>query len=96
MGFRFQKRIKLGGGLGLNISKSGISPSLRTKMGTFSKYGYSAKTGIPGLKYQNSGCLVLFLFTGFLTFLIYTLKRYGISKRILQKRRNLCPGAFCQ
>ncbi|WP_343695034.1 DUF4236 domain-containing protein [Flavobacterium sp.] len=74
MGFRFQKRINLGGGLGLNISKSGISPSLRTKMGTFSKRGYSTKTGIPGVRYQNSGCLVLFVFTGFITFLIYNLK----------------------
>ncbi|MBW1655239.1 DUF4236 domain-containing protein [Flavobacterium quisquiliarum] len=73
MGFRFQKRIKLGGGLGLNINNSGISPSFRTKMGTFSKNGYSTKTGIPGIRYQ-SGCLVLFVFTGLLTFLIYTLK----------------------
>ncbi|OOV18629.1 DUF4236 domain-containing protein [Flavobacterium sp. LM4] len=74
MGFRFQKRIRLGGGLGLNISKSGISPSLRTKMGTFSKNGYSNKTGIPGLRYQSSGCLVIFAFTGLLTFLIFTIK----------------------
>ncbi len=74
MGFRFQKRIKLGGGLGLNISKSGISPSLRTKIGTYSKNGYSTKTGIPGLRYQSSGCLVLFIFTGFLAFLIYNFK----------------------
>ena len=74
MGFRFQKRIKLGGGFGLNISKSGISPSIRTKMGTFSKNGYSTKTGIPGVRYQNSGCLVLFVFTGLFTFLIYTIK----------------------
>ncbi|PIF71604.1 DUF4236 domain-containing protein [Flavobacterium sp. 2] len=74
MGFRFQKRIKLGGGLGLNINNSGISPSFRTKMGTFSKNGYSTKTGIPGLRYQNSGCLVLFIFTGFLAFLIYNFK----------------------
>ena len=74
MGFRFQKRIKLGGGLGLNISNSGISPSFRTKMDTFSKNGYSTKTGIPGVRYQNSGCLVLFIFTGFLAFLIYHLK----------------------
>ncbi|TCN59839.1 DUF4236 domain-containing protein [Flavobacterium circumlabens] len=74
MGFRFQKRVKLGGGLGLNISRSGISPSLRTKMGTFSKNGYSTKTGIPGVRYQNSGCMVFFLFTGALTFLIYTIK----------------------
>ena len=74
MGFRFQKRIKLGGGLGFNISKSGISPSLRTKMGTFSKSGYSVKTGISGLRYQNSGCIVLIAFTGVITFLIFTIK----------------------
>lgn len=74
MGFRFQKRIRLGGGFGLNISKSGISPSLRTKMGTFGKSGYSVKTGISGVRYQNSGCLVLFIFTGFVTFLIYHIK----------------------
>ena len=74
MGFRFQKRIKLGGGLGLNISKSGISPSLKTKMGTFSKNSYSVKTGIPGVRYQNSGCMILFAFTGIITFLIYTIK----------------------
>jgi len=71
MGFRFQKRIKLGGGLGFNISGSGISPSLRTKMGTFSKSGYSVKTGISGVRYQNSGCLLLFAFAGVTTFIIY-------------------------
>ncbi|MDA6072302.1 DUF4236 domain-containing protein [Flavobacterium sp. AC] len=74
MGFRFQKRIKIGGGFGLNISKSGISPSLRTKIGSFSKNGYSVKTGISGLRYQNSGCIVLFAFTGIITLLIFTIK----------------------
>lgn len=74
MSFRFQKRIRLGGGLGLNISKSGISPSYRTKMGTFSRNGYSTKTGIPGIRYQNSGCLMLFVFAGLISFLIYQLK----------------------
>lgn len=74
MGFRFQKRIELGGGFGFNISKSGISPSLKTKIGSFSKNGYSVKTGISGLRYQNSGCLVLFGFTGIIAFLIFTLK----------------------
>ncbi|MFV8347693.1 DUF4236 domain-containing protein [Flavobacterium sp. ZB4P13] len=43
MSFRFQKRIKLGGGLGLNISKSGISPSLWTKGGTISNKGFSVR-----------------------------------------------------
>jgi uncharacterized protein DUF4236 len=67
MGFRVQKRIKLGGGLGLNVSKSGISPSLRTKGGTISNKGFSVRTGISGVGYRknfssskNSGCLLLF------------------------------------
>lgn len=74
MGFRFQRRIKLGGGFGLNLSRSGISPSLKTKMGTFSKNGYSVKTGISGVRYQNSGCLLFFAFSGIITFIIFTLK----------------------
>ena len=68
MGFRFQKRIKLGKGIGLNISKSGISPSIRTKKGSISSKGYSIRTGIPGLTYRKTfsqsskgGCLVVFL-----------------------------------
>lgn len=73
MGFRFQKRIKLGGGLGLNVSKSGISPSLRTSKGTISSKRLSVKTGISGVTYQknfskakNNGCLLLFAFSGLL------------------------------
>ncbi|RTY79161.1 DUF4236 domain-containing protein [Flavobacterium sp. LS1P28] len=65
MGFRFQKRIKLGGGLGLNISKSGISPSLRTKGGTISNKAFSVRTGVSGVSYRksfnsskSSGCLL--------------------------------------
>jgi hypothetical protein len=81
MGFRFQKRIKLGGGLGLNISKSGVSPSLKTSKGTISSKRLSVKTGISGLNYQNnfnksknSGCALLFAFTGAITYLIYIIK----------------------
>lgn len=74
MGFRFQKRVKLGGGFGLNISKSGISPSLKTKMGTIGTKGYSVKTGISGIRYQNSGCMVVLAYAGFITLLIYTVK----------------------
>lgn len=69
MSFRIQKRINLGKGLGLNISKSGISPSLRTKMGSVSSKGYSVRTGISGINYRknfskskNSGCVVTLLF----------------------------------
>lgn len=66
MGFRFQKRIKLGKGFGLNISKSSITPSYRNKKGSVSSKGYSIKTGIPGLTYRKtfsksskSGCSAL-------------------------------------
>ncbi len=66
MGFKYNKRVKLGKGFGVNISKSGISPSYRTKRGSLSSRGYSIKTGIPGLTYRKSfkkskgsGCLML-------------------------------------
>ena len=67
MGLRIQKRINLGKGLGLNISKSGISSSFRNKLGSISSKGYSIKSGIPGLTYRGlfnrssnkSGCLVI-------------------------------------
>lgn len=66
MSFRFNKRISLGKGLGLNISKSGISPSIRTKIGSFSSKGFSVKTGIPGVSYRKSnnskGCLLVITF----------------------------------
>ncbi len=68
MGFRFSKRINLGGGLGLNISKSGISPSVRTKGGTISNKGFSIKTGVSGASYResfnkskSSGCLLILI-----------------------------------
>ncbi len=54
MGFRFQKQIKLGKGLGLNISKSGISSSFRTKRGTIGSKGFSIRTDIPGLTYRKT------------------------------------------
>ena len=54
MGFRIQKRINLFGGLGLNISKSGISWSVRTLFGATGPKGYSIRSGIPGLTYRSS------------------------------------------
>ncbi len=54
MGFRYQKRTNLGKGLGLNICKSGISPSIRTKSGTLSGKGYSLRSGIPGMTYRKT------------------------------------------
>lgn len=49
MSFIFRRRLRLGSNLGINISKSGISPSYRTKYGSVSFKGISMRTGIPGL-----------------------------------------------
>jgi hypothetical protein len=75
MGFRFQKRIDLGKGIGLNVSKSGVRPSMRTKGGTIGTKGFSIKTGIPGVNYRKSytGCLVT-LFLIFMPVLLFLLK----------------------
>jgi len=52
MGLRFYKRI--GGAAGFNISKSGVSASIRTSMGSIGTRGYSIRTGIPGLYFRGS------------------------------------------
>ncbi|WP_408611518.1 DUF4236 domain-containing protein [Flavivirga abyssicola] len=85
MGFRFQKRIKLGKNLGVNISKSSITPSYRTKKGSISSKGYSIKTGIPGLTYRKifskssrGGCLVVLMVFLMLGFTIIKYLRYGV------------------
>lgn len=85
MGFRYQKRINLGKDLGLNISKSGISPSFRTKGGTLSSKGYSIRSGIPGMTYRktfskskNSGCM-LFVVILIGTFIFASLIAYSDS-----------------
>lgn len=52
MGWRFSKRIKLLGGLGLNLGKNGVSLSLRTPFGTIGNKGASIRTGVPGLQYR--------------------------------------------
>lgn len=53
MALRFQKRINLGGGAGVNLSKSGAGFSYRTRFGSFGTRGYSIRTGIPGLSYRG-------------------------------------------
>ncbi len=53
MGFRYQKRVKLGKGAGLNFSKTGVSASYRTKYGSIGPKGFSIRTGIPGLTYRG-------------------------------------------
>ena len=54
MGFRFQRRINLGGGWGLNTSGSGGSLSRRTRHGSIGTKGFSLRTGIPGLSFRQS------------------------------------------
>ena len=53
MGLQFYKRVNYGDGVGLNVSKSGISPSIRTSLGSFGARGYSIRTGIPGLTWRG-------------------------------------------
>jgi uncharacterized protein YegL len=55
LGFRYCRRINLGRGLGLNVSKSGLSTSYRTKFGSIGSRGFSVRTGIPGLSYRGGG-----------------------------------------
>jgi biotin carboxyl carrier protein len=54
MGFRLQKRINVGNGFGINVSKSGLSTSYRSRYGSISTKGYSLRTGIPGLTFKGS------------------------------------------
>jgi hypothetical protein len=54
MGFRFQRRINLGGGWGLNTSGSGGSLSYRSGRGSIGTKGFSLRTGIPGLSYRRN------------------------------------------
>ena len=54
MGLRYYRRINMGKGWGLNLSKSGLSTSFRTKWGAFGTKGYSIRTGIPGLSYRKT------------------------------------------
>ncbi len=54
MTWRFQKRVSLSKGLGLNVGKTGVSTSYRTKHGSVGSRGFSIVTGIPGLSYRSS------------------------------------------
>ncbi|MGR6088845.1 MAG: DUF4236 domain-containing protein [Arcticibacter sp.] len=85
MGFRYQKRINLGDGVGINVSKSGLSTSVRTKYGSFGSRGFSIRTGIPGLSWRsgfggkNGGIIMLaiLLLLGCLI-IAYNLIRFGV------------------
>lgn len=83
MALRYQKRINLGGGTGLNVSKSGVSGSMRSSLGSVGTRGFSIRTGIPGLSYRGQwakgkygaiALLLVFVITIWV-FVIYNLLR---------------------
>lgn len=53
MSLRYQKRVNLGKGVGLNLSRSGISSSYRGRWGSIGSTGFSIRTGIPGLSFRK-------------------------------------------
>lgn len=84
MGFRFHRRINLGNGAGINVSKSGVSTSVRTQYGTIGTKGFSIRTGIPGLTWRsgfggkNGGTVMLLLLLILGAFIIaYNLIRFA-------------------
>lgn len=74
MGFRYYRRINLGRGLGLNVNKSGISPSYRTNYGSIGPKAFSIRTGIPGLTYKGgrgkAGEVAVLALLAMLTFMV--------------------------
>src|SRR5258706_3655674 len=89
MGFRFQRRLNITRGFGLHISKSGVSPSLRTGFGSISFKGFSIRTGIPGLSYRQSfgkgsggAGLVLLLIVVFIALLPFLIQLAVIAIQI--------------
>lgn len=54
MSFRFQRRINLGSGAGINLGKTGASGSVRGRHGSIGTSGFSLRSGIPGLSYRQS------------------------------------------
>ena len=56
MGFRYRKRINLGGGKSINLSKSGPSMSQRIGPFTFNSRGRSTVRFGNGMSYSSKGC----------------------------------------
>ncbi len=84
--------------MGINVSKSGVTPSYRTKRGSISTKGYSIRTGIPGLSYRkkfsktkNSGC-VLALVPWILLIIIFSC---SASEHINDSNSSFCRDTNC-
>ena len=56
MGFRYRKRINLGGGKSINLSKSGPSFSQRVGPFTFNSRGRKTVRLGNGMSYSSNGC----------------------------------------
>ena len=54
MAIRVQRRLKVRGGLGVNVGKSSGSVSYRSRFGSLGTKGYSVRSGIPGLYWRGS------------------------------------------
>jgi hypothetical protein len=95
MGFRFHRRIKLEGGAGLNLSKSGVSTSVRSRFGSVGTKGFSVRTGVPGLTYRSryrkgsdAGLIVLLLLA------VVALLPFLIRALVLVAQLALMAGAW--
>jgi len=100
MSIRFQKRVEIAKGTGVNLSKSGASVSHRTKFGSIGTSGFSIRTGIPGLSFQKrwggkkdgTGLIILFFVILFWIFAViarvaFNLLVWGYYK-IKERREN--------
>jgi len=73
---RYYKKVNLGNGKHINVSKSGFSASQTTDSGTISTKGVSIRTGIPGFSYRKSwgkgagGLVILIILFAFFFWLI--------------------------
>src|SRR5262245_29625734 len=87
MGFRFQRRLNLTRGMGLNISKSGVSASFRTPFGTVGFQGFSVRTGIPWLSYRHrygsGACAALILLVVVIALLPLLIQLVTVTAQLL-------------
>ena len=95
MSLRYQKRINLGKGLGVNVSSSGITSSYRTKYGSIGSRGFSIKTGIPGLSFRNTwgkGSTGLVISLVYIAVVFFVLVSYNLARLVFFLVTRLVTG----